>query len=94
MDDESTNDAILPDFIVKDNIKYINNTYIANNFNIYFSKVVETLDEEIPRTNQYSFNQFLKLPNLNYFFLEQIKENELIRVIENFKPKKSLDIYK
>ena len=55
---KSTKDAILPDFIVKDNIKYINNTYIANNFNNYFSKVGETLDAEIPPTSQYSFNQF------------------------------------
>ena len=60
-------DAILSDFIVKDNIKYINNIYIANNFNNYFSKVGETLDAEIPLTGQYSFNQFLKQLNLNYF---------------------------
>ena len=72
---KSTKDAILPDFIVKDNIKYINNTYIANNFNNYFSKVGETLDAEIPPTSQYHFNQFLKQPNLNSFFLEPIKEN-------------------
>ena len=49
------------------------------------------LDENISKDNVDDYKYFLKSPNINSFYITSCNENELLKIILNFKSKKSID---
>ena len=67
-------------------------TKVANKFNDFFLNVAEKLSEKIERKNT-KFQDYLKNPNKNKFFLKETTPDEIIKITNQLDKKKSSDIY-
>ena len=70
------------DVLIDDNLN------IATNFNNYFSQIGPNLANAIPRTEK-SFKCFLKNENSNSLSFVQTNANEIIKIVQGLKKKKS-----
>ena len=64
---------------------------ISNTFNIFFRDIGIELDENISKDNVDDYKYFLKSPNINSLYITPYNENELLKIILNFKSKTSID---
>ena len=69
-----------------------NNSKIANCFNKYFINVADNLCKKIPQTNN-KYQDYLKNPNKNSFFLSETNPHEINQIIHSLKSSNSTDIY-
>ena len=71
----------------------VDSKQIANEFNSFFRDIGSNLDNNINNCNDDDFKFFLPEPNIHSFFLTPVSSEEIIKVLNEFKPKKSRDHY-
>ena len=71
----------------------VDSKQIANEFNSFFRDIGSNLDNNINNCNDDDFKFFLPEPNIHSFFLTPVSSDEIIKVLNEFKPKKSRDHY-
>ena len=67
-------------------------TKVANKFNDFFLNIAEKLSAKIENKNS-KFQDYLKNPNKNNFFLKETTPDEIVKVVNKLDSKKSSDIY-
>ena len=83
----------LPDNFNVNNVNIVDSKQIANEFNSFFRDIGSNLDNNINNCNDDDFKFFLPEPNIHSFFLTPVSSEEIIKVLNEFKPKKSRDHY-
>ena len=81
----------LPDTFKSCGIEITDPSKISYTFNIFFRDIGIELDENISKDNVDDYKYFLKSPNINCFYITPYNENELLKIILNFKSKTSID---
>ena len=81
----------LPDTFKSCGIEITDPSKISNTFNIFFRDIGIESDENISKDNVDDYKYFLKSPNINSFYITPCNENELLKIILNFKSKTSID---
>ena len=79
----------LPDTFKSCGIEITDPSKISNTYNIFFRDI--ELDENISKDNDNDYKYFLKSLNINSFYITPCNENELLKIILNFKSKTSID---
>ena len=77
----------LPDTFESCGIEITDPSKISNTFNIFVIDIGIELDENISKDNFDDYKYFLKSPNINSFYIMPYYENELLKIILNFKSK-------
>ena len=66
----------------------VDSKQIANEFNSFFRDIGSNLDNNINNCNDDDFKFFLPELNIHSFFLTPVSSDEIIKVLNEFKPKK------
>ena len=81
-----------PNFFLIDNEHVTNEHQIAEHFNKFFSSIGPLLASKIQSNNMPSFNSYLTAPSENVFIFHDVLINDVLKIINNFKPKTSTGV--
>jgi len=89
---KTSSKSSFPDSFIFNDVAVSDPQQIADNFNDYFSNIGPNLASKIIPPRNKTFNSFLQNPPLSRFKFEKITEENILKLMLNFKPKTSRGI--
>ena len=89
---KKNNTSPFPEFFIVDNLKITDSNEIAEHFNRFFTNIGPELAAKIDMPPNKSYTHYLKKTFQHTLTFEKVKKEDIIKIIENLKPKTSSGI--